>query len=308
MKSIILATDFPGPSENMLKRSNLIARHFDAKLTLMHAIDGDLPHIRLRAEREKAELLLEEITNRIHMLDRLRCEICVVAASPISGIKKVVEEREAELLIIGPHRKHFLKDVFISTMAQKTVRSVRCPVLLVNTCPEGAYKRLFLTTDLSKHSQAALRELPEIGDTKVGKKILFYSYDAPALRLTLAHTMSGSEKIRYRLAEETRAKHALKAFAAEADLGDIKLSVGLSDVGAAPGILRAAQNEFADLIVVAAKGRDDGSKILLGSVTEHVLRTSPVDVLALPSAQRTHRTYCDSDHDRMSRGDGSSDP
>jgi nucleotide-binding universal stress UspA family protein len=52
-------------------------------------------------------------------------------------------------------------------------------------------------------------------------------------------------------------------------------------------IVRLAQLEKADLIVMGTHGRRGLSRALLGSVAEQVLRTSPVPVLAVRSARET---------------------
>jgi nucleotide-binding universal stress UspA family protein len=47
-------------------------------------------------------------------------------------------------------------------------------------------------------------------------------------------------------------------------------------------ILKAVSEEEADLIVMSTHGRSGLAKMLIGSVTEQVLRTAQTDVLAIP--------------------------
>jgi nucleotide-binding universal stress UspA family protein len=47
-------------------------------------------------------------------------------------------------------------------------------------------------------------------------------------------------------------------------------------------ILKAAGEEHADLIVMSTHGRRGLAKMLIGSVTEQVLRTAQIDDLAIP--------------------------
>nr|WP_273544966.1 universal stress protein [Heliomarina baculiformis] len=47
-------------------------------------------------------------------------------------------------------------------------------------------------------------------------------------------------------------------------------------------ILKAVSEKEADLIVMSTHGRSGLAKMLIGSVTEQVLRTAQTDVLAIP--------------------------
>ena len=53
------------------------------------------------------------------------------------------------------------------------------------------------------------------------------------------------------------------------------------DARPAHAIARYAQDTHADLIAVATHGRGGATRLLLGSVADKVLRTSPVPVLVL---------------------------
>ncbi len=69
---------------------------------------------------------------------------------------------------------------------------------------------------------------------------------------------------------------------------DIRTIISVGDP--ATEILKGAEEERADLIVMGTHGRSGYSKMFFGSVTERVLRLSPVPVLAVPA----------SDHERVS--------
>lgn len=56
------------------------------------------------------------------------------------------------------------------------------------------------------------------------------------------------------------------------------------------GIIAYAEEHGIDLIVMATHGRTGVDRYLLGSVTERVLRTSPVPVLAVPLGAETSET------------------
>jgi len=66
--------------------------------------------------------------------------------------------------------------------------------------------------------------------------------------------------------------------------GSVAVTGILSNGEAATEIVRTAETEKADLIVMGTHGRHGLSRALLGSVAESVLRTSPIPVLTVRTA------------------------
>jgi len=54
---------------------------------------------------------------------------------------------------------------------------------------------------------------------------------------------------------------------------------------AALQIVRAAQDDRADVVVIATRGRTGLKRVVLGSVAEHVMRTAPCPVLVVRSVR-----------------------
>src|SRR5690606_41997888 len=55
------------------------------------------------------------------------------------------------------------RDVFVGTTAERTIRSVECPVLMVNATPAGQYRHVLQTTDLSVPSRDGLQRFQNLG-------------------------------------------------------------------------------------------------------------------------------------------------
>lgn len=282
MKKIMLATDFSERSDRALRRATLLARQFVAGITLIHVVDDDQPRRIVDTERDEAEKLLRQMAATLRDVDGVACQTRVVSAAPFVGIAQTVEEAAPDLLIIGPHRRQLLRDVFVGTTAERTIRSVDCPVLMVNALPAGNYRHILQTTDLSGGSRDALQRFPKLGIGDHARNSLLYVFDAPALRLGMGHSMPKDAQKHYIADEKKGALQDLSDFLESAQLGTVEPIVRYEAAAAQHEILKAAEEEQADLIVVSTHGRSGLSKLLLGSVTEQVLRISPVDVLAIP--------------------------
>ena len=282
MKKIMVATDFSERSDRALRRATLLARQVGATIALIHVVDDDQPRRIVEAERDEAEALLHQTAQTLRDVDGVECETRVFLDLPFAGIIKAVDEMAPELLVIGPYRRQVLKDIFIGTTAERTIRSASCPVLMVNAHPAGNYQHVLQTTDLSDCSRDALRRFPVLGIGEGARNTMLHIYDAPALRLVMSHAMPKDDREHYLAGEHKDASCDLAEFLATAKIGNVVPMVRHEASAAHHEILKVAESEKADLIVLSTHGRTGLAKLLIGSVTEKVLRTSSIDILAIP--------------------------
>ena len=278
----MVATDFSERSDRALRRATLLARQFDASILLVHVVDDDQPRRIVDAEHDEATTLLRQMAATLRDVDGVACETRVLLASPFVGIAQAVAESAPDLLVIGPHRRQVLRDVFVGTTAERTIRSVDCPVLMVNATPAGHYRHVLHTTDLSDASRDALLRFRALGLGDHARTSLLHVFDAPALRLAFSHSISQEDQKQYLEDEQRDAARDLARFLSSTDLGHLRQILRHEATPAPHEILKVADEEQADLIVMSTHGRSGLAKMLIGSVTEQVLRTAQIDVLAVP--------------------------
>lgn len=282
MQTILLATDFSERSDRALRRAALLAGRFQARLILVHVVDNDQPADLMAQERDKAEELLLRLASACKKESQVDCDTRVVLENAFTGIAHAVEELKPDLLVMGAHRRQLLGSVFTGTTVERTIRSVRVPVLMVNASASSHYHHILETTDLSDYSAAALHRFRSLGMAQGARETILHVFDSPALRHVTASAITRQERDSH-LANETRdARSRLVTFLSDNKLSGPSPKVCFEDSPAAHEILDEAADGDVDLIVVATRGRTGLAKLLLGSVTDHVLRSSPVDVLAIP--------------------------
>ena len=282
MKTIMVATDFSERSDRALRRATFLARQFEAAILLVHVVDDDQPRRIVDAERDEATTLLRQMAATLRDLDGVSCETRIILASPFVGIAQAVADTAPDLLVIGPHRRQVLRDVFVGTTAERTIRSVDCPVLMVNATPAGQYRHVLQTTDLSDGSRDALLRFQALGLADHARMSLLHVFDAPALRLAFSHSIPQDDQTYYLEDEQRDAARDLALFLSSTDLGRPRQIVRHEATSAPHEILKVAGEKQADLIVMSTHGRSGLAKMLIGSVTEQVLRTAQIDVLAIP--------------------------
>lgn len=285
MKKIMMATDFSERSERALRRAILLAKQFQARLVFVHAVDDDQPTYLVESERDLADDLLGQLRNGLLDVESLECETRVLIGDAFEALRLAAEAEKPDLLIIGAHRRRLLHDIFIGTTAERTIRAVNCPVLMANTMPLGPYRSVLQSTDLSSASRDALRRFKQLGIGAAAKNAILHVFNVPVLRLAMGHSISEDGRMQHIDAAQDQARRALFDFLAEAGLQEMKTIVQFEKTSVPHLIEKVAAEEKADLVVLSTKGLGGVPRALMGSVTEEVLRTSKIDVLAIPPQQ-----------------------
>ncbi len=282
MKMILVATDFSERSDRALRRATLLAKKHGAQIELLHVIDDDDPRRIVEAKRQHSESLLAKYAETVRKADGVLCGWEIRFASPHVGILDATKAKQPDLLVLGPYRRQILREVFIGTTAERAIRSSDCPVLVVNGVPAGDYARIMQTTDLSEASGRALKHFSTLGMGAGALNSVLHIFDAPALRLARVDTFHSDDRTHYLEVERLTADALLSSFLSTSGLAGLTPVLRHSATTDAHEILEAAQELKADLIVMSTRGRGGIQKMVLGSVAEQVLRSSPIDILAVP--------------------------
>lgn len=286
MDSILVATDFSTRSDRAVRRGVLLAKAYNASLTLAHVVDNDQPERRMTAEIKTAMELLGDQAQSLRQVDGVTCSHKVFLGEAFEGIATAIDELAPDLLLLGPHRRDTLKDIFVGTTAERTIRGSRKPVLMANALPAGPYRHALIAVDLSEASADAIRAVASLGlDRKVAATVI-HVLDAPGAGLLNRASATEKEVQQYIEDERSKAANELSAFLAGLKCSPIEASVRVKKSTTADTILTAAREAGADLVVIGTHGRGAMARLLLGSVAEEVLRISDLDVLAVPPQSR----------------------
>ena len=282
MKRIMFATDFSERSDRALRRAVILARAHDAVLEIVHVVDDDRPRRIVDHEANDARQLLGALSRSLKDLDGVSCNTQIVQDDPFAGIVKAVAKATPDLLVIGPHRRQILRDAFVGTTAERTIRTASCPVLMVNGPPVGPWRHILQTTDLSETAEKALKLFIGLGLGAKARSSVLTVFDAPALRLAMSDSMGKQGQEDYLNDLRADARQSLAAFIARLGIEQAERVVRPEETTVANEILMAAEELKADLIVVATSSKGTVARMALGSVAGQVLKDARCDVLAIP--------------------------
>jgi nucleotide-binding universal stress UspA family protein len=282
MDRILVATDFSTRSDRALRRAMLIARRADAALTLLHVVDGDQAQRLIASEQADSWSLLRETAQTITTEDEISAEALVMVGDVDSAIIETAEEIDADLIVLGPHRRR-TRDIFIGTIVERVLRRAQRPFLVAAEPPATQYRSTLLALDIDEASKAAARAALAMGVFDNMKVVVMHAFDTPAAGM-MRRSLEAKETIDdYVEGERRDAIRQLQDLATEIGLPPARLQVAAINGTAARTILESAKSHDADLVVMGTNQRRGFERLLIGSVTEDVIREGNRDILVVPT-------------------------
>ena len=280
---ILAATDFSTRSQRALRRAGLLARERGAELALVHVVDDDQPPDLVALETREADRILGEQIGAMAELQGLRPRSLVIAGDPFDGILRAAASTGADLVVMGAHRKQLLRDILVGTTIERVIRTGPVPVLMVNGEVEQAYRTALATVDLSESSVNAIRTGTALGLPGGARLALVHAF-LPLAKGLMLYSGLDRDTIDGHVADErVRATKELTTFLEANGLDDHGQPVRVVEEGAPFEVISTAVKQVKpDVLIIGTHGRSGIAKALLGSVTEEVLRSLDVDILAVP--------------------------
>jgi universal stress protein A len=140
VKQILAPTDLTEDSRKGLRYATGLAKHFNAKLTVLHVIEGlhsldygleeALPEDALQ-ELQVAEQKLNEIVEEIKK-EHPAVEATEVIGSVCSHIVELATLLKSDLIVVSTHNYPWFKRLMTGSNAEKIARHAPCPILIVH--------------------------------------------------------------------------------------------------------------------------------------------------------------------------------
>jgi nucleotide-binding universal stress UspA family protein len=150
----------------------------------------------------------------------------------------------------------------------------------------GFASHIFVATDFSDASRAAIDAAADIAKSAGSRVTLFHAFDPEPL--VPPGAIPNPREFRDKIAKEmeTAIREKLAEIRASSLAGVKNVSIVVSEArSAAHAICEAAEDAGADLLVVATHGRTGLRHLFIGSVAERVVRHAHCAVLAVRPAE-----------------------
>jgi nucleotide-binding universal stress UspA family protein len=289
LRSILVPTDFSPHADLAFEAARDLARRAGARIELLHAFHVPpeaMPYltpdalVRMRAAAQSA---LDERCSRARALG-LVCETRWVEAPAAEAIAESAAKRSADLIAIGSHGHTGIRYALLGSVAARVARAAPCPVLTVKQRPASGWapRRIAVAMDFSLTARRALACAQYLASVwgPAGLVLVHARYVPPDLSGVFTEGTLPIDDDAATGRELVRLQSELQAAGVPAEYAD--------ETGHPAEVLqRVAARVGADLIALGTHGRRGVSRVLLGSVAEHVLRSAPGCVLTVgPGAER----------------------
>jgi nucleotide-binding universal stress UspA family protein len=299
---IVCATDLTARSDLALSRAVLLARQTGARLTLVHAVDARRSERQVRAQVNRAYVQLLSQVDRGFGSESaaIDIDIDVRAGGPLDVIAQVASEADADLVVLAAPQRRRL-DSIVGTTAERLLRAIGRPVLVVHREARDNYRQVAMAVDLSNMSLPMIQTASRLGVLADAETTLLHATSAPHEGMLKTVGVNEQAIEDYRQGWEEDARQRLQAIRAAAEMAVGRTRLLVRTEAPALAIRRVLEQEQSELLTIGASRWVVLKRLLIGSVGDSLLRTAMCDVLVIP-----HRYFIvgmtKSEPPRVSRG------
>jgi nucleotide-binding universal stress UspA family protein len=288
---ILCPVDFSAVSQHALDHAAAIARWYDARLMVLHVFANlptmDVPPLVLDAANQ------ERLTNDMRaMAARVPPEVpldfrVMEAGFVHDEILAQLADTRADLLVIGTHGRSGFQRLFLGSVTEKVIRKAACPTLVVpprapDVSPDAPvqFRRILCPVDFSASSLDALAYAIDLAEEADARLTLLHAVEIPPI-LNQEPSVVEVDLPRFREAAAGEARRRLHNLIPEQARTYCTVETAVVEGRAYREILRQANQQQSDLVVMGVHGRGAIDRLVFGSTTHHVIRAAPCPVLVV---------------------------
>ena len=297
---IVCPVDFSDFSRRALDYAVALARWYGARLTVLH-----VHHAPFSAATQLAPLApvepvvvtpidLEQIRSRIAAFTPAEAQALVPvepkAAEGDPAREILAEAASADVIVMGTHGRSGFERLVLGSVTEKVLRKATCSLLTIPLAapPAGAvpvlFRRIVAAIDFSSVSMSALRHAASLAAEVAAHLTVMHVIEAPE-RLEL--WIDGDEATSYVRRWTEGAERRLRGAVSDETREYAYVMQRVETGRAYREILRVADEQQADLIVIGAHGHGVLEAMFVGSTAQHIVRAAACPVLMV--RQRSSR-------------------
>ena len=269
-ETVLLATDGSHFSDGALQEAIFFGQACRAKVIVLHVVQVEAESI--RAANSKVMQRQQEMTPYLDQVRKMArdsgVEIEIVVVGGGNPEKTIVEQarlRKADAILMGRHGKTGRLSLLVGSMTAKVIGQGFPRVLVVpkDFLITGAH--ILLALDGSPNSRQAVQEALSLGKTCTTLQ-----------RLTVMAVVKKDD-------EAPQAREQVDEVCGQCQSADLRVACDplVQNGNPAPLIVEAARERKVDLILMGGGGKSFMGKMLMGSVTKHVIGGAPCAVLVV---------------------------
>jgi nucleotide-binding universal stress UspA family protein len=297
---ILCPVDLSESSTRSLVHAHALAKWYDAQLTVLHVVPTFEP-VEVRGDLGVPIQIVNPVP-RERVLEEMRRVVELATGSTNASLiaesgdaRTVIVDQalttKADLIVMGTHGHRGFKRLMVGSVTESVLREAPCPVLTVPphehpaTSQVVTFTRILCPVDFSPSSLLGVGFALDLARQADGRVTLVSVLEwlAEEEPRSLAHF--NVPEFRSHMGRNT--EEQLRALVADEPHTDSTIGVLVVFGRAHRQILRVAEEQSADLIVMGAQGRGGISLALFGSTTQQVVRGATCPVLTVRGLRET---------------------
>lgn len=266
-----------------------LAAYHEATVTILNVVDTTRDSV-LQIQEETVEALKQEgkqiVQETADQAQERGVDTVteVIQGEPYRELIDYAETRGMDLVVMPTHGRRGLERFLLGSTTERVVRRADVPVLTIrpddDVTTTHPYEKVLVPTDGSDCANQALAIGVDVADAEGGTLHLLSVIAVPALGADTRPDlqMEMLEESAHELLDEAA------AFATNADVEGTSTEVEYGP-SIHKAILTYIEEHDIDLVVVGTHGRTGFDRYLLGSVTDYLIRTSPIPVLTVRASE-----------------------
>jgi len=287
-QTIVLCTDGSSPALNAARLTVDLACRQNACVDLVHVLDpivaagaaGFVPEAGVSAEitleyAEEGQQAVLNCTAEILERAHVSCTPHAEFGHPVESIHKLAEQRKADLIIIGSRGLSAWPALLLGSVSDGITQHASCPVLVIRGEPTG-FQKIVIASDGSEGALHALRAGMELAQDYHADVSILNVFQPQAVYQGMPRGDSSPGDYAARVKDAICA--TVDPIAKE---NGVSFRLCQEEGHPAETLVRFAEKNQADLIVVGTRGLGGFQRLLLGSVSRSVLHHAQCSVLVV---------------------------
>jgi nucleotide-binding universal stress UspA family protein len=282
VERVLAATDGSEHGLSAVVTSANCARRTGASLNVVAVAESVLSPIGVDLalyEETFADQLREQVEAQLAEAEVADASLHLEVGFAAPVITQIAEDVDADLIVVGAHPRPAVARFLVGSTAERVIRMAHRPVLVATEQRREPFRRVLAAVDLSGQSHRVV-ESAVAAAVACGSELRALYVQDRLTPILVEEALYDEEETRHQSGAQLR-----KTLEAVAVPSELMVSQEIRDGHAGQEILRAADDWDADLIVMGSHGFGFFNRLLLGSISTHVLRHGHRATLVVPRAE-----------------------
>jgi len=272
LEKILMPIDVNQVCNEQLNSVIKIAKEFNSEVSVMYVLPETEVHLEIK------EFLTKNINKTldkvIKILDdeKVSCTKPIVdSGNPVDKILQTANDQNVNLILVCSGNKSESEEFKLGTTAEKLIQLSDVPVWVAKSGQKPEIKEILCPIDFSDPAKRALRNailMANNFEARVRILGVFEPFFTASPRIKIDQKLE-NEKL------QKQFEQRMNEFLSEFDLKNVNHIIDIQAGIPHKKILESIQKNSTDLLVMGTNGRSRFSRIIMGSVTEKVIRQMP---------------------------------